>query len=83
MDTQRSIRIVTQELRKYFITSIKFKLNLNLKYQPVQQTPNPEAHEPDGVPPLAKHSVGVKQVPLNPFIPQHKELENRMTGNSE
>ena len=29
-----------------------------------QQTPNPEAQEPDATPPLMEHSADVKHVPL-------------------
>jgi hypothetical protein len=36
-------------------------LNINLQ---TQQTPNPEAQEPDATPPLLEHSADVRHVPL-------------------
>jgi hypothetical protein len=36
---------------------------------PVQQTPNPEAHDPDAVPPFCEHSAEVRHVPLYPLLP--------------
>ena len=48
---------------------------------PVQQTPNPAAHDPAAVPPFCEHSAEVKQVPLYPFVPKHWELANRTIEN--
>jgi hypothetical protein len=51
-------------------TGRSFNLNLNAIHFDeenillVQQTPNPEAHDPAAAPPLAEHSAEVKQVPL-------------------
>ena len=49
----------------------------------MQQTPNPEAHVPVAVPPLAEHSADVKHVPLSPVVVLQPELGNRTTENSE
>ena len=49
----------------------------------VQQTPNPEAQDPEAVPPLRAHSADVKQVPFRPLVPEHLELANRTMENRE
>ena len=50
----------------------------------MQQTPNPEAQEPDAVPPLSEaHSALVRHVPLKPLVPKHNELANRTMENSD
>ena len=50
---------------------------------PTQQTPNPEAHVPVAVPPLAEHSADVKHVPLSPVVVLQPALRNRTTENSD
>lgn len=47
----------------------------------MQQTPNPEAQDPDAVPPYEEHSELVRQVPLYELVPVHKEFGNRTIEN--
>lgn len=50
---------------------------------PMQHTPNPEAQDPDAVPPYDEHSELVKQVPLQEFVPVHAEFGNRAIVKSD
>ncbi len=44
----------TEKIRVFFVC-----LNLSVFYLHKQQTPNPDAQDPDAVPPLVRHSLDV------------------------
>ena len=48
----------------------------------MQHVPNPEAHDPEPVPPRVLHSTEVTQVPLSPVPEVQEEGIKRMKENS-
>ena len=56
-----------------------------LIYLKKQQTPNPDAQFPDGIPPLLEHSSAVKQIPniVDSMFVWHWRLSNDTTEKSE
>ena len=45
----------------------------------IQQAPNPEAQDPEIVPPLLVHSEADRQVPLEPEVPDWQALLGNVT----